>query len=281
MRELTSTRLIVDPDYLNLYKIKLAYGSNFSHEKQANGKEYIINEALAKELLKDYPKKRMSWLIGKHFGFDSLGYIVGIAKDFNFNSLHYKIETMFMFNQKEWGFSTVSVKINGAKAKEAISFVQSTWKNLFPDHPFEYQFLDDHFKDVYRTDAQITQLVGILAFLAILISCLGLFGLASYSAERRVKEIGVRKVLGASMSSIVTLLSGHFIKLVLIANAIAWPLAWFSVNRWMQNYAYRIPMSWWVFFFSGLLALMIALITVSLLAMRAAMNNPVQSLRSE
>ncbi len=280
-RDLTSTRLIVDPDYLNLYKIKLAYGTNFSHEKQANGKEYIINEALAKELLKDYPKKQMPWLLGKHFGFDSLGYIVGIAKDFNFNSLHYKIETMFMFNQKDWGFNTVSVKVNGGKAKEAIAYIQSAWKDLFPDHPFDYQFLDDHFKEVYRTDAQITQMVGILAFLAILISCLGLFGLVSYSAERRIKEIGVRKVLGASITNIVSLLSKHFVWLVLIANAIAWPLAWFTVNQWMQDYAYRLPMSWWVFVLAGLVALGIALITVSLLAIKAAMANPVTSLRSE
>jgi len=280
-RELTSTRLIVDPDYLNLYKIKLSYGSNFSHEKQANGKEYIINEALAKELLKDHPKKQIPWLLGKNFGFDSAGYIVGVAKNFNFNSLHYKIETMFMINQKEWGFSTVSVKINGGKAKEALAFIQSTWKELNPDHPFNYQFLDDHFKEVYRTDEQITQMVGILAFLAILISCLGLFGLASYSAERRIKEIGVRKVLGASISNIVSLLSKHFIWLVLIANAIAWPLAWFTVNEWMQDYAYRVPMSWWVFALAGIVALGIALVTVSLLAMKAAMANPVQSLRSE
>jgi putative ABC transport system permease protein len=188
---------------------------------------------------------------------------------------------MFLFNQKEWGFSTVSVKINGNKAAEAISFIQSAWKNLFPDHPFEYQFLDDHFKEVYRTDAQITQMVGILAALAILISCLGLFGLASYSAERRIKEIGVRKVLGASISSIVNLLSRHFIKLVLIANLIAWPLAWFTVNRWMQDYAYRLPMSWWVFALSGIVALLIALVTVSLLAAKAARANPVESLRSE
>jgi putative ABC transport system permease protein len=281
MRNLTSTRLIVDADYLNLYKIKLAYGNNFSHEKQANGREYIINEALAKELLKDYKNKPMSWLLGKHFGFDSLGYIVGIARDFNFNSLHYKIETMFMFNQKDWGFGTVSVKINGGKAKESIAFIQSAWKSIFPDHPFDYQFLDDHFKEVYRTDAQITQMVSILAFLAILISCLGLFGLASYSAERRIKEIGVRKVLGASLTNIVSLLSVHFIRLVLIANAIAWPLAWFSIHKWMEDYAYRLPMSWWVFIAAGLAALLIALATVSLLALRAARANPVQSLRSE
>ncbi len=281
LRQLTSTRLIVDPDYLSLYKIKLAFGRNFSREKQANGREYIINEALAKELLKDYPKAQPPSLLGKHFGFDSLGYIVGIAKDFNFNSLHYKIETMFLFNQKKWGYSTLSVKINGSKKAEAIAFIRSTWKNIFPEHPFEYQFLDDHFKEVYRTDAQITQMVGILASLAIMISCLGLFGLASYSAERRIKEIGVRKVLGASVSNIVNLLSRHFIKLVLVANLIAWPLAWFTVNRWMQDYAYRIAMSWWVFALAGIVALVIALVTVSLLATKAAMANPVESLRTE
>jgi putative ABC transport system permease protein len=204
-----------------------------------------------------------------------------VVKDFNFNSLHYKIETMFLYNQKDWGFSTVSVKINGARAQNAIAFVEKTWKEINPTNPFEYTFLDDHFKEVYRTDAQIMQMVGLLAFLAILISCLGLFGLASYSAERRIKEIGVRKVLGASMSSIVSLLSTHFLKLVLIANAIAWPIAWFTVNKWMEDYAYRLPMSWWVFILAGMIALIIALATVSLLAMKAAAANPVTSLRSE
>jgi putative ABC transport system permease protein len=280
-RDLTSTRLIVDHDYLNLYKIKLAYGKNFSSEKQANGKEYIINEALADELLKDNPKAKPESLLGKNFGFDSAGYIVGIAKDFNFNSLHAKIETMFMINQNEWGFSTVSVKINGGRAKEALKYIENIWKSVNPSIPFDYQFLDDHFKEVYRTDEQITQMVGSLAFLAILISCLGLFGLASYSAEKRIKEIGVRKVLGASMPNIIGLLSRHFIRLVIIANAIAWPLAWLAVHYWMQDYAYRLPLSWWVFALAGLTALVIALATVSLLAMKAARANPVVSLRSE
>jgi putative ABC transport system permease protein len=280
-RQVVCTVLIVDPNYLNVYKLKLLNGRNFSGEKQNNGKEYIVNEGLAKELLKDKPNAPISSLIGKPFGFDSLGTIVGIAKDFNFNSLHYKIENLFMHSQTEWGFGTVSVKINGRREAEAIGFIQNTWKSIFPDHPFEYQFLDDHFKDVYKTDAQITQMVSILAFLAILISCLGLFGLASYSAEKRIKEVGVRKVLGASMSSIVSLLSKQFLKLVLIANLIAWPLAWYTVNQWMQGYAYRLPMSWWVFLLSGAIALVIALTTVSLLAMRAAAANPVTSLRSE
>lgn len=281
LRQLTSTRLIVDPDYLSLYKIPLVAGKNFSRDKEANGREYIINEALAKELSKDQPKTAMSSLIGKHFGFDSAGYIVGIAKDFNFNSLHYKIETMFLFNQKEWGFSTMSVKVAGGRSKEAIAFIQSTWSRIFPDRPLSYQFLDDHFTEVYQADAQVSRMVGILAMLAILISCLGLFGLASYSAERRVKEIGIRKVMGASVRHIVGLLSRHFIKLVLIAIVIAWPLAWWVLHRWLQDYAYRIDISWWVFVLAGVIALLIALMTVSILAVKAAMANPVESLRTE
>ena len=281
MRNLVTTRLIVDPDYLHVYKIALAAGRDFTHEKQANGKEYIVNEALARELAKDIPGKPITAVLGRHFGFDSAGVIVGIAKDFNFNSLHYKIETMFLFNQKDWGYSMLSVKLSGGSTSDAIRFIESTWKKNFPEHPLEYQFLDDHFAEVYRADTQVSRMVSILAGLAIFISCLGLFGLASYSAERRIKEIGIRKVMGASINNIVLLLSRHFIRLVLIANLIAWPLAWWAISHWLEDYAYRVTMSWWVFFIAGVMALFIALVTVSLLAMKAALANPVKSLRSE
>jgi putative ABC transport system permease protein len=285
MRNLTSTRLIVDPDYLRLYQIALVLGNNFSTDKSANGREYIINESLAKELLKDNVHSPMSSLIGKNFGFDSLGFllgvIVGIAKDFNFNSLHYKMETMFMFNEKDYGFNTVSVKINGAKPSEAISYIQSVWKHLFPDHPFEYQFLDAHFEELYRADSQVSRIVSILAALAIIISCLGLFGLASYSAEKRIREIGIRKVMGASVQSLVALLSLQFIGLVVIANLIAWPLAWIGLREWMQDYAYHISINLWIFLVAGLVAVLIALFTVSFQALKAAVANPVNSLRTE
>ena len=223
----------------------------------------------------------MSFLLGKHFGFDSIGTIVGIAKDFNFNSLHYKIETMFMYNQKEWGFSNMSVQINGDKAKDALAFIQSVWQKNFPDHPFDYQFLDEHFADVYRADSQVSSIVGVLAVLAIIISCLGLFGLASYSAERRIKEVGIRKVLGASVQNIVTMLSKDFLKYVLIAAIIAWPVAWFSVYKWLQDYAYRINISWWIFIAAVFLAMVIAFVTISFQAIRSAVANPVKSLRTE
>lgn len=281
LRQLTSTRLIVDHDYLTLFKIPLVAGRNFSLEKPANGKEYIINESLARELLKDNTSAGMSSLLGKRFGFDSAGSIVGVAKDFNFNSLHHKIETMFMFSQTEWGFANMSVKINGNKTKEALAFVRSVWQKNCPEVPFEYQFLDEHFAELYRADAQISTIVGALAILAIIISCLGLFGLASYSAERRIKEVGIRKVLGASLQHIVLILSKDFLKYVLIAALIAWPLAWWAVHHWLQDYAYRIPISWWIFLSAGLVAMLIAMITISFQAIKAAIANPVKSLRTE
>lgn len=281
LRQLTGTRLIVDPDYLTLYKIPLVAGKNFSGDKSANGREYILNEAMAKELLKDKRGASMASLIGKHFGFDSAGVIVGIARDFNFNSLHYKIETLFLFSQTDWGWSTLSMRVNGNKAQEAIALLQSVWQRNFPGHPFEYQFLDDHFSEVYGADAQVSKVVGVLAALAIFISCLGLFGLASYSAERRIKEVGIRKVLGASVRQIVAMLSSDFLKYVLIAALIALPLAWYSVHRWLDDYAYRIDISWWVFVMAVMAALLIAFITVSFQAIRAAIANPVKSLRTE
>jgi len=285
-RELTSTRLIVDPDYLKLYKIQLIDGRDFSTDSSMKGREYIINESLAKELLKDNTKAEFSSLLGKQFGFDSSstgaeGQIIGIAKDFNFNSLHHKIETMFMFNWADWGYGNMSVKINGSRAKEALSYIESVWKKINPGIPYEYQFLDDHFKEVYRADSQINTIVGALAILAIIISCLGLFGLASYAAEKRVKEVGIRKVLGASIQHIVFKLSKDFLKYVLIAALIALPLSWFAINKWLQDYAYRVDISWWIFLVAVVLALAIALITISFQAIKAAIANPVKSLRTE
>lgn len=280
-RNLTSTRLIVDNDYLNLYKIKLLAGKNFSGEKQQEGREYIINEALAKELLKDHPKRTMSSLIGAQFGYDSLGTIKGIAKDFNFNSLHYKVETLFMLSYKEDGFSTMSVKVNAGRVSDAVSFIKSTWRNIEPDLPFEYQFLDDHFNEVYQVDDQVSKIVGILAGLIIVISCLGLFGLASYSAEKRIKEIGIRKVLGATVQNITLLLSKNFLGLVLLANLIAWPIAWFVMHRWLEDFAYRITIQWWIFALAGIVSILIAFFTVSFQSIKAAVTNPIKSLRSE
>ncbi|MGN6637668.1 MAG: ABC transporter permease [Mucilaginibacter sp.] len=280
-QNLGTTLLVVDTNYLSLYKMKLLYGRNFSGDTALDAKQYIVNESLAHELLKDHPKEPISSLVGEHFGFDSLGTIVGIAKNFNFNTLHYKVEPLFIISARKFGFSNVSIKINGARTAEAIAFIKSKWNSINPDNPIEYQFLDDHFNEVYKADSQQSQIVGILSGLAIFISCLGLFGLASYSAEKRVKEIGVRKVLGASVQRIVLLLSINFLKLVLIANLIAIPLAWWAMHKWLQDFAYRINLSWLVFGIVLMVSVVIALVTISFQSIKAATANPVQSLRSE
>jgi putative ABC transport system permease protein len=280
-QQLGTTLLVVDTNYLSLYKIKLAAGKNFTGNKVPDGRQYIVNEALAKELLKDHPKYPVSSLLGAQFGFDSLGTIVGVAKNFNFNSLQYKIEPMFMVRAQHWNFRNISVKINGNNTTTAIAFIKSKWDSIYPDYPFEYQFLDDHFNEVYKADNQVSQIVGILAGLAIFISCLGLFGLASHSAERRVKEIGVRKVLGASVQNITLLLSVNFLKLVLIANIIAWPVAWLAMHHWLQGFAYHISIQWWIFIIAGIVSILIAFFTVSFQSIKAAVANPVKSLRSE
>ncbi|WP_336517724.1 ABC transporter permease [Pollutibacter soli] len=284
-RDLTSSQVVVDPDYLEIYKIPIIAGRNFSNDYAAdNAKTYIINETLAKELLKDNPKAEYDVLLGRNFGFggmDSTGTIIGVAKDFNFNSLHHKIETLCIFNQSDWGFGEMSVKINGQKAQESIAAIEKTWKSLIKETPFEYKFLDDHFEELYRADSQVSRVVAALAVLAIIISCLGLFGLASYAAERKIKEIGIRKVLGASVNQLVMMLSSHFLKLVIISNLIAIPLAWWAISKWLEDFAYRIPITWVVFALAGLAALLIAIITVSFQAIKAALTNPVKTLRTE
>jgi putative ABC transport system permease protein len=280
-QDLGTTLLVVDTNYLSLYKMKLLYGNNFSGDTAKDARQYIVNESLAHELLKDHPKQPLSSLIGEHFGFDSLGTIVAVAKNFNFNSLHVKVEPLFIISARKFGFSNVSIKINGSRTAEALAFIKSKWDSVNPGNPIEYQFLDDHFNDVYRADTQKSQIVGILSGLAIFISCLGLFGLASYSAEKRVKEIGVRKVLGASVQRIVLLLSMNFLVLVLIANAIAIPFALWAMHKWLQDFAYHIDLSWIIFIAVFCVSVIIALVTISFQSIRAATANPVKSLRSE
>jgi putative ABC transport system permease protein len=285
VRNLTTSQVVIDPNYLSFYNIELAAGRNFSKDIPAdNGKSYIVNETMARELLKDTPGAPIESLIGQRYGFgfmDTLGTIIGVAKDFNFNSLHHKIETLTMYVNKNFGFGEMSVRIQAGQSPAAIRHVEATWNRLVPDRPFEYVFLDEHFNKLYQSDKQVSQIVGILAGLSIFISCLGLFGLASYTTEQRTREIGIRKVLGASVNSIVGLLSKDFLKLVLLANVIAWPLAWWAMDRWLQDFAYRIDMSTWVFLFAGVIALLIALFTISFQSIRAARANPVQSLRAE
>jgi putative ABC transport system permease protein len=213
MRELTTSQVVVDFDYLSFYKITILEGRNFSQEHGDNGRGFIINETMAKELLKDDPGAPMKSLIGMGYAIgweDSLGTIIGIAKDFNFNSIHHKIETLSMEVKKEWGYSELSVRIDGNRPKEALKYIESVWTKMVPDLYFDYTFLDDHFAKMYQADEQVSVVMSILAGLAILIACLGLLGLATFTAQRRTKEIGIRKVVGASVLQITALLSKIF-----------------------------------------------------------------------
>ena len=175
----------------------------------------------------------------------------------------------------------LSLKIDTRNIRQILSKIKNKWDEIFPDQPFEYNFLDEVFNSQYKADQQFGKVFGMFTFLAIIISCLGLFGLASYVNLRRTKEIGIRKVLGATIPNIVSMLSADFIKWVLIANIFAFPIAYYLMNKWLQDFAYRIEISWWVFILSGGIALVIALATVSFQAIKAATANPVDSLRYE
>ena len=277
---LTPSNVNVDFDYLDVYEIEVKEGRGFSKE-YAQDKDYafIINESFAEELGIDD-------LVGvaaghSYYPDDTLGTIIGVVKDFNFNSLHYDINTLALVVHPDWGYEELSVKISGENIPAAIRDVERTWNEMVPSWPFKYTFLDEHFEKLYRSDQQMESVVTIMAILAILIACMGLFGLAAITTERKVKEIGIRKILGASLGHIMTGLSRNFAILILVAFAIFTPITWLLMGRWLENFAYRIEIQWWVFLLGGLLALVIALLTISYHIIRSARANPVESLRYE
>jgi putative ABC transport system permease protein len=176
---------------------------------------------------------------------------------------------------------TTAFKVNTSDIKQLVGTIESKWKTMAPGKPFSYQFMDEAFDNMYRIEQRTGKLGLTLAIIAIVIACLGLFGLATYTAQQRIKEIGVRKVLGATIPDVVSMLSKDFMLLVLIASALAIPLSWWAMNKWLQDFAYRINMGWWIFLAAGVIALVIALVTVSSQAIKAALANPVKSLRTE
>ncbi len=204
---------------------------------------------------------------------------IGVVKDFHFQSLRQPIAPLVMSVLPNYHF--IAVKARANNLPETIAALRQTVARFAPGAAFEMSFLDDNFAGLYQTEQEMSEVFGYISGLAIFIACLGLFGLASFSVERRTKEIGVRKVLGASVASIVGLLSKDFLKLVLIANLLSWPAAYFAMHKWLQNFAYRIDPNWWIFALAGGLALLIALLTVSTQAIKAALANPVEALRYE
>jgi putative ABC transport system permease protein len=270
----------VDYDYIKTLGMQIMKGRNFSKDFGSDSSAVIINESLAKSIGFDDPIGKQ--IYGTYYspGTARIGYtIIGVVKNFNFESLKQNVGLLGLFLKPNSGMA--SFKVNAANIPDVLRQVENKWKAMAPGMPFSYRFLDDEFNNMYSSEQKIGKIILIFSTLAILIACLGLFGLSTFIAEQRTKEIGIRKVLGSSVSSIVQLLSKDFIKLVILSFIIAAPVAWWFMNKWLQDFANRVDISWWIFLLAGALALMIALATVSFQAIKAALMNPVKSLRTE
>jgi len=268
----------VDYDYIKTMGMEIIKGRNFSKEF-ADSNSTIINETTAKFLGYEDPVGEKIYTFTDNNGSKIAYNIIGVVKNFNFESLRENIGPLCMRLGTQGAFG--SFKIEAGKAKNLIAQVESKWKTMSAGLPFSYRFLDDSFDDMYRNEQRIGKLAISFAILAIFVACLGLFGLATYMAEQRTKEIGIRKVLGASVGNVVNMLSKDFIILVLISSVFAFPIAWWAMHNWLEDFVYRINIGWWIFIAAGAIAFLIALITVSSQAIKAALANPVKSLRTE
>jgi len=268
--EITIQTFPCDEQYIPTLGLHLTAGRNFSPLTDTDTTAAIINEAAVKELgLKDPIGAEINQGLK----------VIGVIQDFNFQSLKEAVPSEVLRFYPEGGL--LAVKIRGNDIAGFITAMQSTWKQFENEEPIQYSFLDDDFKQLMIKEAVMSKIIALFTLLAIVIACLGLFGLASFTAEQRTKEIGIRKVLGASVSGIVTLLTKDFVKPILLSMVIAFPIAWWASHKWLQDYAYRINVEWWVFGLAALAALTIAWITVSFQAIKAAVANPVKSLRTE
>jgi putative ABC transport system permease protein len=264
----------VDPDYLKTYGLTLVAGRNFSSD---TAHEVLINE----RLLQDLGIKTPEDVLNKQMDiYQVVGPIVGVVKNFNSTGFKDKYSRVFFAPKKSW-YQHVAIKLTSDQTTATLKVIEKIWNQTFPDYVFEYQFMDSSLENFYKQENQLAQLYKIFAGIAIFLGCLGLYGLASYMSVQRIKEVGIRKVLGASIGSIVYLFTKEFILLIFIAFLIAAPLAWYFMNQWLMDYAFRIDISWWIFVAGGLTSILVALATVSYRAIRAAIVNPVNSLRSE
>ncbi len=271
--------LVGDHDFLNTFGIQLIAGRNFSPDSKVDAEQaFIVNEAAVKRFGWETPQqalgKKLDWGLGKK------GQVVGVVKDFNFSSLHETIRPLIIHILPDW-YGYVTMKVNGADMQQTVADLEKTWKTLNIDSPFEYSFVDEDFARLYRAEQQIQTIVMLMSSLAIVIACLGLLGLIAFTAQQRTKEIGVRKVLGANVFSVVKLLSVDFLKLIAASIVIAVPVAWLISTKWLEGFAYKTEASWWIFALSALVAVIIAIGTICIQAIKAAVTNPVNSLRSE
>jgi ABC-type antimicrobial peptide transport system permease subunit len=266
-----------DTAFLNVYNIKLIAGRNIMPSDSAT--EFLINETLALQLGFQHPAEAVGHLLS--FG-DSQKPIVGVMKDFNLASVRSAIHPLVYYAAPKFGYVMhVALQPNPATWNSAITKMQAAWKGIYPDVDFDYTFLDKKIENFYKSDQQLSTLLTWASAVAIIISCLGLLGLVIFITNNRIKEIGVRKILGATVLQIITLLSVNFVKLIAVAFVIAIPVAWWTTHNWLQNFAYHTALSWWIFLLSGIIMITAALLILSIRAGKAAMENPVKSLRTE
>jgi putative ABC transport system permease protein len=270
--------LNTDYDFLSTYGVKVLAGRAFSRDFGADTSSFIVNEAAVKIL----GIKSNNDAIGKYIVYGGIqGNIVGVVNDFHFESMHQKILPLVMLKPTSANYGRLSFKIAGNNLDKSLADIKKVWQTFLPETPYDYTFLDDKFGQLYKTEQIQGTIFTIFACIAIFIACLGLFGLSSFTITQRIKEIGIRKVLGASAGTIVTLLSKDFLKLVIVAAVIAFPIAWYAMSAWLQDFAYRIDIPWWIFVVAGVAAALIALVTISFQAIKAATGNPVKNLRTE
>jgi ABC-type antimicrobial peptide transport system permease subunit len=266
---------VVGYDFAKTMRLKLKEGRDFSAAYGRDSASFLLNEtAVAKIGYQNPVGKSITW--GNH-----KGVIIGVLQDFHFNSMHQAIDPLIVRLDENWGWGTILIRIKGEQTKAVIAKLQNLCNALNPKFPFSYSFSDEEYARLYKSEETVSKLSNWAAFLGVFISCLGLFGLAMFTANQRTKEIGVRKVLGASAYDIAALLVANFLKPVMIAILIAIPLARYFMQNWLKGFAYRIEMQWWMFGLAGLLAIVIAMITVGFQAIKAAIANPVKSLRTE
>ena len=270
----------VDEDYIPTLGMEIKSGRNFSRQFGTDSSAIIINESTASLLgYSDPIGKKMYALVDNQTN-EMRGYqIIGVVKNFNYESLRQRIGPLcFVLGNSSW---SMSFRVKPENAEALIGQIGNKWKSLSTGTPFSYHFLDESFNNMYRAEQQVGRVAIAFAVLAVIIACLGLFGLTTYMAEQRTKEIGVRKVLGATVNNIVMMLSKDFLVLIVIATLVAFPFAWWAMNKWLEDFEYRVVVGWWIFAISGLLAILVALCTISFQAIKAALSNPVKSLRTE
>jgi len=264
----------VDFDYFDLMKFEVVEGRKFSRDYGIDSTAYIINETLAKQLKWEHP-------VGKFIKRDGKHKVIGVVKDFCFSSLHNKIAPL-LITLKPWDYYYyLSLKINPENRNETIRSIETAWEQVIRDEPFNYSFIDAKIQGNYTTEQQTAQAFIWLAMISIIIACLGLYGQAAYSAEQRIKEIGIRKIMGAKSKDIISILSGNFARIIVIANMIAWPVAWCFMEKWLQEFAFHINIPWWVFVFALGLSLIITSVTIFSQAIKASNGNPIEALKYE